>query len=286
MNRSLIFLLLFIFGCAPIPAASVPTATSLPTAAIAITRAVSTSTPVPFTPTATVTPGPSATPFPLPAASTEILPCSERKPAPDDLYPVLTDSFGLSADYVPKDLVRLDKYLPYSIVYSAEIRVRQVMVEALVTMIKDMRAAGLKPIIRSGYRGYYDQAASYAKWQQQNPNRVGLISAKPGHSEHQLGLAVDFASPELAAIVGNPEVEYHSDFDQTSEGGWLLDNAYKYGFTLSFPLTATTWTGMAYEPWHYRYVGKDLATYLYDSSQVFNQFMLRARPNIPCMPGE
>jgi hypothetical protein len=131
MTRYPILFLLFVVGCAPVVAFPPPTATSLPAASVAITRAVSTPTPVPSAIVIAVTPVPSATSFPLPTVSTEVLPCSKRKPAPGDLYPVITDSFGLSVDYVPEDLVRLDKYLPYSVVYSAEIRVRQVMVERL-----------------------------------------------------------------------------------------------------------------------------------------------------------
>jgi zinc D-Ala-D-Ala carboxypeptidase len=287
MNRALTLFLLFLIGCAPAHAFPPPTATVLPAPFVAVTRAVTPSapnpvpidTPVVFTPSAS-----TATPFPLPTANPLILACNERKPAADDLLVVITDTFGISPDYVPKGLVRLDKFLPYTAVYSPQVRVRQVMVEPLVKMIKEMRAAGLKPVVRSGYRGYYDQVATYERWKQEKPDRAEYISAIPGHSEHQLGLAVDFYSPELPELVGDPTVVYHSAFDETSEGKWLAQNAHKYGFAMSFPLDALAWTGLVYEPWHYRYIGIELATYLYDSDQFLTKFLLESRPVLPCVP--
>ncbi len=282
MRKITLLIFIFLVGCASQPASTPtpfpPTATILPTVTVTVVPTVQ--------PSPTASPVPSATPFPLPDTDPNIVACAERKPAVDDLYVVVTNGFGLSPDYVPADLVRLDKYLPYTVVYSEQVKVRQIAVDGLVKMIKSMQAAGLKPVVRSGYRGYYDQAAAYAKWEQQNPGRVGYISALPGHSEHQLGLAVDFSSPELAGIVGDPTIEYHSDFDRTSEGIWLAEHAQEYGFALSYPPDAHVWTGLIYEPWHYRYVGVDMATYLYASSQFLTQFLMQARPGLPCMPGK
>jgi D-alanyl-D-alanine carboxypeptidase len=211
--------------------------------------------------------------------------CDQRKPAADDLLVVINGVFGISPDFAPRDLVFLEQVLPEKVVNSPQIRVRRVMVEPLVKMIQEMRAAGLKPLIRSGYRSYYHQLAVYQSWQQKNPGRADLVSALPGHSEHQLGLAVDFGSPELPGLVGDAEIEFHSAFDETSEGKWLARNADRYGFTLSYPPEAYTSTGIAYEPWHYRYVGVDLATYLQASGQFLTKFLLESRPVLPCMPG-
>lgn len=259
----------------PVPVTVTVTATNLP-ATVTITPTV----PVP-----TLTTIPTATPFPLPTANPTLVACTKRKPAPDDLLVVVTEEFGLSPDYIPRDLIRLDKYLPASVVYSSQIKVRSVMVAPLVQMIKAMQTAGLKPIIRSGYRSYYHQADTYASWVQKLPDRAGYISAQPGHSEHQLGLAVDFGSPELAALVGDQGVEFHTDFDKTHESRWLTEHSQEYGFTMSYPVNAIAWTGLAYEPWHFRYVGKELATYLYETSQFLIEFLMQARPFLPCMVG-
>ena len=190
----------------------------------------------------------------------------------------------MSEDYVPPDLVRLDEYLPYPVVRSEKVRVRLPAVESLVKMVKAMQAAGLKPIVRSGYRSYTDQVIAREKWEEQYPDRADYVSALPGHSEHQLGLAVDFGSPELAGIVGDPEIEYHTDFKKTSEGLWLAEHAYEYGFTMSYPVDALTLTGMYYEPWHFRYVGMDLAAYLHDTDQFLTQYLMQTRATQPCTP--
>ncbi len=229
-----------------------------------------------------VTEGPTR--FPLPPSNNPIVPCGQRKPAADDLLTVVSAAFGISADYAPRDLVRLDKYLAATVVYGDQLRVRFLIVDPLVKMIKAMQAQGLRPRVLSGYRSYTSQAAARQKALDQYPDRADLVSALPGHSEHQLGLAIDFGSPELAAIVGDPGIEFHSDFDETSEGYWLDAHAHEYGFSLSYPLGAYNWTGFAYEPWHYRYVGVELAAYLRDTGQSLTQFVMQARPVLPCIP--
>lgn len=239
MQRFSLALLFFLIGCtasgpdsaiAPTQARSL----SLPAPAVTVLPAAFVAVP-PTLPVPTPLPAPTATLFPLPSASPVLIACSERKPAAEDLWVVITASFGISPVFMPQDLVRLDRYLPYSLVCSPQIKVRQIMVEPLVKMLTEIRAAGLKPIIRSGYRSYNNQVAVRQDWQEKYPDRADLLSAIPGHSEHQLGLAVDFGSPELAALVGDPKIEFHTAFAETSEGKWLAENAYKSGFTLSFP---------------------------------------------------
>jgi D-alanyl-D-alanine carboxypeptidase len=287
MNRTLALILLFLAACTPPQAFPPPTLTQLPAPFVAVTRAPSPSAPLP-TPSAmpvlSTPPLPTNTPFPLPTADPRVSSCNQRLPAADDLLVVITDAFGISPEFIPKGLVRLDRYLPYQSVYSPQVRVRQLMVDPLVKMIKDMRAAGLKPVVRSGYRGYYDQVATYERWKKEKPGSAGLISAIPGHSEHQLGLAVDFYSPELPELVDDPTTVFSSVFDETSEGQWLAANAHRYGFSLSYPREAEVWTGLTYEPWHYRYVGVELATYLHDSGQFLTQFLMESRPVLPCVP--
>jgi D-alanyl-D-alanine carboxypeptidase len=282
-RRFLLFLLILLAGCTATPGAqATPSPVPPTTTTITLPAAVVTATPTTAPPTPS--PAPTATAFPLPTAG-PIVSCPERKPARDDLYVIVTAGFGLNKDYVPPDLVRLDKYLPYTVVYSDQVKVRLPVVGSLVKMIKAMQAEGLKPIVRSGYRSYYDQAAVRAKWEQQYPDRADYVSALPGHSEHQLGLAVDFSSPELAGIVGDPTIEFHTDFDLTHESLWLAEHAYEYGFTMSYPVDALTWTGLVYEPWHYRYVGVDMATYLHATDQFLTQYLMQARAALPCLPG-
>ena len=233
------------------------------------------------------TPSPSATPlptsFPLPASDTPLVGCEQRKPAADDLLPVVTSRFGLSPDYVPPDLVKLGNSLSYKVVNPGFL-FRAAAVAPLVELVKAMQADGLHPLIYSSYRGYYDQVVVRQIWDKSDPNYGYLISATPGHSEHQLGTVVDFGSPDLPGLVGDPAIQFDPLFAQTGEGLWLADHASDYGFTMTNPPGAYDWTGLIYEPWHYRYVGVDLATYLHASGNFLTRFLMQARPELPCIP--
>ena len=87
-------------------------------------------------------------------------------------------------------------------------------------------------------------------------------SAKPGHSEHQTGLAVD--------IMGSNN-DYNL-FAESKEFEWMKNNAYKYGFILRYPEHKENITGFKYEPWHYRYVGKDVAKYIYENKLSLEEY--------------
>lgn len=243
-------------------------------AATAVPTAIPTDTAMPTSPP---TAAPTATPTPT---ATPIGPCVHRMPG-DDLLTVVTTQYGLSRDYAPSDLVPLADYLPMQVTRGYPSEIRAVALEPLVQMVSDMLAEGLQPWVMSGYRSYAAQAIAWNKWSTLYPERVSIISAQPGHSEHQLGTAVDFGSPELDDIVGQPGIEFHTYFYKTREGQWLLANAHKYGFTLSYTAEAFDITGFYYEPWHYRYVGVEMATQLHASGQTLTEFQLSSQP-IPC----
>lgn len=229
------------------------------------------------TATPTITPSPSPTP-----TATPIGPCDARMPQ-DDLFTIVTQTYGLSRDYAPQDLVLLTDYLPVDVTLGYPTELRQVALAPLIQMIADMQNAGLQPWILSGYRSYSAQAISWEKWNREEPERAAILSARPGHSEHQLGTTLDFGSPELAGIVGIEDIEFHTYFYQTSEGIWLAENAHRYGFTLSYPRSAQELTGFFYEPWHYRYVGEEMATFLYESGTYLTEYQLINQPE-PCIP--
>jgi len=243
-----------------------PTPTQIPTATL---------TPTPLA-TATATATPTATPVGA---------CGQRLLSDYDLLATVTLTYSLSRDYAPGDLVKLSEYLPNSITLGYPTEVRKIMINPLVAMINDMLAAGLAPEIISGYRSYSAQAIAWDKWNRQYPERAHIISAPPGYSEHQLGTTIDFGSPELAEIIGE-DLQFHTYFYQTSEGQWLLENAHRYGFTLSYPREAFDLTGFYYEPWHYRYVGVELATQLFEANQFLTQYQFERQPEPPCIPEE
>jgi len=226
-------------------------------------------------PTATATPSPTPTATPIPN-------CSERLPA-NGLTALVTSEYGISREYVPPGLVSLSNYLPITVTLGYPTEIREIAAEPLVEMIGTMHEEGLRPTIISGYRSYAAQSIAWTKWQTSYPERAGIISAAPGHSEHQLGTTVDFGSPELPILVDDEDIEFHTNFYMTSEGQWLAEHAHEYGFVLSYPRETFEQTGMYYEPWHYRYVGRQLANKLISEGLSLISHLLATEPP-PCYP--
>jgi D-alanyl-D-alanine carboxypeptidase len=126
--------------------------------------------------------------------------------------------------------------------------------------------AGVPLRIASAYRSYNTQTAVFNA----EVNAYGLAkaeseSARAGHSEHQTGLAADLEPYDR-------KCEIADCFADTPAGTWLAENSYKYGFILRYPKGKENQTGYRYEPWHFRYVGKDLAAQLNKSGQTLEQF--------------
>jgi zinc D-Ala-D-Ala carboxypeptidase len=211
------------------------------------------------------------------------IPCDQRRPSTAELFAEVTAAYGLDPDYVPPDLVKLGLYLPGRVTLP-DMLLRQEAAAALGVMVKDMLAEGLSPTVLSSYRSYFEQAVAHQRWVVEDPANADRISALPGHSEHQLGTAVDFGSPEMPELTGNTTDKLSPLFAQTSEGLWLAEHAHEYGFTMTSPQGAEFLTGLAYEPWHYRYVGRDLAAYLHASGYYLSEYLFKARPAMPCLP--
>lgn len=303
-----LMLLLFVVGCQPAVTAVIPppiTPSPAPSNTISPVPSITPSPDVPIghhlitpspasspatpqpptaVPTSTRTPTPTntATPTQTPTA-TPVGPCANRILADDDLWAIVTQNYGLSRDYAPTDLVSLNDYLGNDVTLGYPIELRAMVVAPLVQMITDMLAAGLKPQVLSGYRSWSAQSIAYNKWASEFPGHVNIISAPPGYSEHQLGTTIDFGSPELPLYTGDPNLQFHTYFYKTNEGIWLLSNAHRYGFTLSWPLETFELTGFYYEPWHYRYVGMEMATMLHEQGLSLTQFQLVNQPE-PCVP--
>ncbi len=92
---------------------------------------------------------------------------------------------------------------------------RQEAAKALGMMVKVMLADGLAPTVLSSYRSYFEQAVAHQRWVVEDPANADLISALPGHSEHQLGTVVDFGSPEMPALTGSNTDKFSPLFAQT-----------------------------------------------------------------------
>ncbi len=127
--------------------------------------------------------------------------------------------------------------------------------EAFSKMKSESAKEGLNIYISSGFRSYSTQEAIYNRYvSRDGKNEADTYSARPGHSEHQTGLAFDVNDISQA-------------FANTKEAKWLSENCYKYGFILRYPKGKTNETGYIYEPWHFRYVGSELASKLYNNGE-------------------
>ena len=181
--------------------------------------------------------------------------CVDRDlPAPsvsDPAMVVLDRSYALPAAYVPDDLVAAST-AGVSGVSGAEL-VRAAVVDDLAAMATAWEAAGLIITLESGYRSYASQAATFDSW----VARLGYAdalsrAARPGHSEHQLGTALDLTSPGWSGRFGDWALE-------SAEGAWMAAHGWEFGFVMSYPAGSQDATCFSYEPWHYRWIGRDAA---------------------------
>ncbi len=158
----------------------------------------------------------------------------------------------------------LDKYRPNDLVSLSEFGapdkyIRKVAYENLKNMISDMNKENLKIIIISAYRSYNTQKSLFAFYYRIFGKSAFQFSAEAGHSEHQLGTTLDFG-------VGDKNIDLQGAFALTGQGQWLRNNAWKYGFVMSYPEGKNETTGYIYEPWHYRYIGKEASREFYNST--------------------
>lgn len=183
----------------------------------------------------------------------------------DSLWVVVNKGRILPAAYVPANLVAPDVPLNGSSA-SDNMHLRQDAASALAIMAKAADTEGVHLMLISGYRSYYTQKSVYDGYVAgQGQAAADASSARPGHSEHQTGLAAD-----LGVVGGACQLD--QCFGQTPAGQWLASKAYRYGFVVRYPAGKEALTGYEYEPWHVRYVGTALATQLYGNGQILEQF--------------
>lgn len=150
------------------------------------------------------------------------------------------------------------------------------IVSDLNSMMSDLRSAGHSAFVCSSYRTNNHQTNLYNNEVNDYRNRgysdedAAVEAAKwvaiPGTSEHQTGLAVDIMSSYYLVLDRGQE--------DTAEQKWLMANSYKYGFILRYPNDKSEITGIYYEPWHYRYVGKEAAKEIFDRGICFEEYLL------------
>lgn len=164
--------------------------------------------------------------------------------------------------YVPTNMVRADVPLRPNIT-DDESKVSAIINPSLTSMVAAAKKQGIRLDLQSGYRSYESQAKLYGHYvTEQGTALADSMSAKPGYSEHQTGLAIDIGS------IDNPSCNVRICFATTAEGYWLAQNAYKYGFIERYPKDKQKITGYEYEPWHLRYVGVSLAKQIHKQNSI------------------
>jgi D-alanyl-D-alanine carboxypeptidase len=230
------------------PATPTPVPTETPTAA-------------PGTPTATATspggpqqPGGGGTTTPDTAI---ILPCG-------DILVPLDKERRLPADCAPPSL----QQLPAEHTYNGAQYLRPDAAGAMLDMIAAAAEEGLELYVVSSYRSYQTQVGLYAYWVSVlGEAQAARISARPGHSEHQLGTTADLSTPAVGSEPGEA-------FGDTPEGRWVAANSWRFGFIISYPAGKEAITGYAYEPWHVRWVGEGVAASVHNSGLTLREYLL------------
>lgn len=219
---------------------------------------------------------------------------------PDYLL-LASKSYPLGKGYAPKMLVTLENRILTSWHQSEKIQLEARAATALYAMLAEMEADGVTDIkVTSAYRGYqyqYNLYNKYVELEQKGISQeayqyfgktyiqtnyidrgiacltesdailvVGSYSAPAGASEHQTGLCVDFITAGMAG-------ELTEAFASTEAFAWLSQNAYRFGFILRYPKGREDVTGYRYEPWHYRFVGREAATDIYFGNLTLEEYL-------------
>ena len=161
----------------------------------------------------------------------------------------------LSRDFTPIDLIIAKVgFLPDT--NSEAMFLRRESAKALEKLFKSAKKEKIALYAVSGYRSYQRQSEIFKNNLKKTGELANKYSARPGQSEHQTGLAIDVTCKDV-------EFALVEEFEKTNAYLWLLKNSYKFGFILRYPREKENITGYIFEPWHLRYVGKELAQKLY-----------------------
>lgn len=182
-------------------------------------------------------------------------------------YSVLVNrDYPMPDDYVPEDLVIPDVSYSYNGIYE-----KSYMREAAAKALEKMFAAAKKKKkyqlkVVSAYRSYERQNAIYQNnISTRGEETTNKVSAKPGCSEHQTGLAIDVSSDTVNCTI-------EKSFASCPEGRWIARNCHNFGFIIRYPKGKSDITGYSYEPWHIRYVGVNLAKYIHKKNLTLEEY--------------
>ena len=178
---------------------------------------------------------------------------------PDNLLVLVNKNNQLQSSYIPSDLESIS--LRFA---NKDKCLKKEAKEAFEKLSSEASALGYRIVAVSAYRDYSYQNELFNYYVEEKDLEYALnCSAKPGHSEHQTGLAVDVEG----------ENKDYDNFEDTKEFNWMKDNAHRFGFILRYPKGKEDITGFKYEPWHYRYVGVEIATEIYNKNITLEEYL-------------
>jgi D-alanyl-D-alanine carboxypeptidase len=174
---------------------------------------------------------------------------------------LLDTRYRVPKSYVPPELVDTQ-----TAGFEKGFLVRSLVVTDLGDLRRAAEDAGHPIDIAAAYRSFDQQASLFQRRADaQGSASASQDTARPGHSEHQLGTTVDFKT--------RGELDVDARWGDTPTGTWMADNAYRFGFVLSYPKGASAITCYAYEPWHFRYFGRALAAQIHDSGLTVREYL-------------
>lgn len=181
---------------------------------------------------------------------------------PDSLLVLCNKYYYLSSSYTPKDLVSVASKNTRN-----GAKLRKEANEAFKRLCADAEKDGIEIRITTAYRSYSFQKTLYTRYVNNDGKAAAdTYSARPGYSEHQTGLSMDLGGKSPSGVW---DLSY---FDGTEAFDWMQEHAVEYGFILRFPEDKVDITGYQYEPWHYRYVGEEVAAIIWDEGICLEEY--------------
>lgn len=175
-------------------------------------------------------------------------------------YSIITNKYYRLNEYEPHDLVKVSN----EYYYGENHQLRKCAYEAFIQMWKEAKKEDIYLIITTSYRSYSSQMRIYDSYKNtQGTTYADSVAARPGYSEHQTGLALDIFSKEHSNMTGFRGSKTHL---------WLQNHAHLFGFIERYPEDKEDITGFGAEAWHYRYVGVNVATYIYEHKITFDEY--------------
>ncbi|WP_434801671.1 M15 family metallopeptidase [Robertmurraya yapensis (ex Hitch et al 2024)] len=185
---------------------------------------------------------------------------------PLNILSLVNKQFALPDYYAPEDLVRPNVAFSFGNLDIEKSYMRKEAAKHLEIMLDAAKKENIEIFAVSGYRSYERQKSVFdAKVSEAGVVAASEVVAVPGYSEHQTGLAMDVSSRSV-------NLELIEEFGETVEGKWLANNAHKFGFIVRYPLGKEDITGYQYEPWHFRYVGVQAATVIFEKDITLEEY--------------